>query len=161
WIDDRKSVEADSVRSILRVAAWAGDAALLGKARGAAVKAEGYDKSLLLGLILDINDADVLGQASDLLLSDEFRAGDFRHLRTLRQTGAARPVLFHYVRENLDALTAKLGAGGATSLLLSGRTLCDPESLEQYQQFFADRAPRMLGGPRRYAAIAERIELCI
>jgi alanyl aminopeptidase len=161
WLGDRTGLAADLVGPVLEIAAATGDAAFGDRLRAAVGQASGYDRQVLLTALFALEDADAVARAVEILGTDEIRARDFFVLREYAPAGAAaRPVLFHYVRAHYDALAAKLGddAGG---LLAAGRPLCDVESLREFKEFFAERAAHLLGGPRSYAHVVERIEICI
>jgi alanyl aminopeptidase len=160
WLGDRTGLAADLVGPVLDIAAATGDAAFGDRLRAALAEASGYDRQVLLTALFALEDADAVARAVEILGTDEVKARDFFVLRDYAPAGAARPALFHYVRAHYDALAAKLG-DDAVELLAAGRPLCDVESLREFKEFFAERAARVLGGPRTYAQLVERIEICI
>jgi len=160
WLDDRRAVPPDLVEPVLTVAAANGDVAFVGKLVAAIGKATGYDRTVLLDVLLVPHDPEALAKAAEALGTDGVKGREFRILRGFGATGPARPVVFQYVRGHYDLLAAKLSERAAV-LIESGRPLCDEESLKEYREFFADRAKHLEGGARTFALVVERIETCI
>jgi len=127
--------------------------------RAALAKASSYDRQLVLLGLFHIDTAEGLARAASAMTTDELTPRDFYFFRSYEPTGAARSVLFDYVRAHYAVLSEKLGSFNGV-LLGSGRGLCDAASLKEYQDFFAERAQHMRGGPRTFALTVERIESC-
>jgi alanyl aminopeptidase len=161
WLEDRKAVDPEVTPSVLRVAAWSADEPYLARVQAALPRMMGQERQALVRSLYEFNDPDLIGRAAQLLLGDDMHFGDILPMTASALTGAARSGLIRFVRDHFDALAAKLGERWALVLFDSGRSLCDAESLSQYQQYFADRAVRVAGGPRRYAMVVERVELCM
>jgi hypothetical protein len=159
WLADRSALPADLVAAVLEIAGAAADPAFADKMRAALAKASSYDRQLLLLGLFRIDRAEGLARAAEVMTTDELTPRDFYFFRAHEPTGAARSVLFDYVRAHYAALSEKLASSSGV-LLGSGRGLCDAASLKEYKDFFAERAQHMRGGPRTFALTVERIEAC-
>ena len=154
WLDDRKALDADSAGPVLRIAAATGDVAFADRLRAAAARSVGYDRTVLVGALFQMLDPDALTRAAGVLGTDELKPRELRFIAARNVSGAARPVIFHAVREHYDALAARTGERGA-ALLGSGALR------ESGRSASGIRAPRLRGGPRTYALNVERIQTCI
>jgi len=81
--------------------------------------------------------------------------------RGMLDDDADRVAAFDFVRAHFDELVARLPPDTPSDLLVPLGELCRPPERSTFVNFFADRAPRFLGGAKRYAEALESIDLCI
>ena len=75
-----------------------------------------------------------------------------------------RSLPFEFVKQNLDAILAKLprevGEDFAAALPSLGGNFCDAAGRAQVDEFFKDRVKEYTGGLRKLAQALESIDLC-
>jgi alanyl aminopeptidase len=72
-----------------------------------------------------------------------------------------RDVAFSFVKENYDALAARLPEERVAGLMYTGSSYCDPVRRQEVAAFFAERARSAPGGERTLAQVLEGVDLCI
>ncbi|MFL5353519.1 M1 family metallopeptidase [Archangium sp.] len=163
WVGDSKAIAPELVGTTLGIAASHGDAALYGKLM-AALRSEKERKKReqLTDALGGFNDPALVRENLKLVLDPGtdvrevgwllFRAGfDVR----------TRDVAFAFVKENYDALAARLPEEGVEGLALSAVSYCDPVHRQEAAAFFTERMARAPGGPRTLAQVLESVDLCI
>jgi alanyl aminopeptidase len=81
--------------------------------------------------------------------------------RGMLEDDTDRVAAFDFVRAHFDALVAKLPPDTQSDLVAPLGELCRAPERSTFVGFFADRAPRFLGGSKRYTEALESIDLCI
>jgi alanyl aminopeptidase len=163
WLGDRAAVSPDLVDITLTMAAAHGDAALHARLLSA-LKAETVRKqrAALLFALGNFRDPALVRENLKLLLDP---AEDLRELGMLL-FGASwdvhtRDVAYGFVKENYDALAARMPEDNVAMLAWSASSFCDPVHRQEVAAFFTERMERAPGGPRRLAQVLESMDLCI
>ncbi len=162
WLEDRKAVGADLAGTVLTVAARSGDRALFERFHAEAKKAtERRDRQRLLSALGSLRNPEILKDALKIFLTDEF---DSREAASVLFMGAgdesSRQIRYDFVKQNFDAIVAKLPRDSGASLVFAGAGFCDQAHGADVEAFFKDRAGKFMGGPRNLAQVLERISLC-
>ncbi|WP_394839837.1 M1 family metallopeptidase [Pendulispora rubella] len=162
WLDERKGIDADMVETVLGIAAKAGDRALFDRALAAARKtADRRQRSEILAAMGQFRDPEVVRAALPLTLSDDF---DARESSTLLWgavgSPATRQLAYDFVKQNFDALTARLPRNAGAQLARIGSSFCDDAHRADVESFFRERSTRYMGGPRILAQTVESVKLC-
>ncbi|WP_394828566.1 M1 family metallopeptidase [Pendulispora albinea] len=162
WLGERKGVDADMVDAVLGIATRTGDRALFDQTLAAARKAQDrHERTQILYALGQFRDPEIVRASLPLLLSEEF---DPRESSTLRWGALAAPatrqLAYDFVKQNFDALAARIPRDDIARLAQSGSAFCDEAHRADLESFFRDRAPRYLGGPRILAQTTEAIKLC-
>ena len=93
-----------------------------------------------------------------------FYRRDFLKLGAAGLFGGARPetrdAAYDFVKQNWDALVAKLPTDFGASLPFVAGRYCDNEHRSDVQHFFKDRSTKYAGGPRNLEQVLESISLC-
>jgi alanyl aminopeptidase len=163
WLDDHMAVDPDIVSVVLTTAARYGDRDLFDRMRAAAQKEtqENLRQDLLFSLG-SFRDTDIIKAALPIVLSD-----DFDHVESLEiLSGAvhsqeARDSAYSFVKQNWDALIAKLPTDFGSYLPYFARRYCDTEHYQDVEAFFQGRSTKYTGGPRILDQVLEGINLCI
>jgi alanyl aminopeptidase len=168
WLKDHRAIEPGMLGSVLHVAAAYGDRDLFEQLKAAALaEKDQRTRETLIGALGSFRDPEIAKSAMALLLTSDFDAREaFYQLLfgplSYRET---RALPFEFVKNNLDALLAKLprevGADFAANLPEVGRAFCDPEHRAEVQSFFGERVKQYTGGPRNLLQTLESIDVCI
>ena len=106
-------------------------------------------------------DPAISGIARDLALSDTVRDNEVRTLlRDQFANPAARPAAWDWLRDNLDAVIARVPVWNQGDIVALPHDFCSAQRAEEVQAFFAPRVDALQGGPRDLALAVEQIELC-
>jgi alanyl aminopeptidase len=164
WLDDRKAVQPEMVGTVLSIAARHGDKKLWERFYAEAKKA-GSDRQArgrFLGAMADFRDPAIIEANFAIVLSGEF---ELRESLSLMQGAGAdprtRPMVWAFVRDNFDAIAAKMPRGFGAYLTFTPVALCSEEARAEMEAFFDPRVATMEGGPRIYAQAKEQMALCI
>jgi len=163
WLDDHKAIDPDMVNDVLTTATRHGDRDLFDRIRAAAQKEtqESLRGSLLLSLGL-FRDPEIIKAALPIVLSDEF---DHREsvaiLFGAAQSPQTRDLAYGFVKQNWDALIAKLPTDFGSYLPYVAGGYCDAEHYQDAGGFFKGRSTKYTGGPRILDQVLEGINLCI
>jgi alanyl aminopeptidase len=163
WLVRHDSVAADMVRPVLIAAGRHADAPMYARLEAALFAApEREDRVRLLQGLARVRDPALRARALALALDPRLdgREALFLLIDAL-EDDENRGAAFDFVRANFDALVAKLPPESPGRLPSALAELCTPADRDAFVAFFADRAPRFLGGPKRYAEALESIDLCI
>ncbi|HSP78991.1 MAG TPA: M1 family metallopeptidase, partial [Myxococcaceae bacterium] len=164
WLDDRRAVSPEMVDVVLQVAARQGGASLHQRLLTAARETkDSTERQQLLHALGSFHEP-ALAQASLALLLSE----DFTILDSLQGIGAGmlfepatRGLAYAYMKENLDAIVARLPHEATGFMLQMGAGFCDTEHRQDVEAFFKDRAPKYPGGTIYFARVLEGVDLCI
>jgi alanyl aminopeptidase len=168
WLERRTGIAPSLLGSVLVVAAEHGDPALFNQML-VAVRQEptSYLREVLYRGMGRFRDPDLARRGLDLLLRPQF---DMREAFSPLLFGplvypATRNLPFEFVRENLDALLARLprevGGDFAGSLPLVGNSFCDAAQRDRVKLFFGPKVKNYNGGERTLAQTLEGIDQCI
>jgi len=162
WLDDHNAVAPDLVRVVLTTAARHGDRDLFDRMRTAArQEKEERLRAILLSSLGLFPDAAIIKVAMPIVLTDEF--DDRESLSILfgvAQSAKTRDLGYSFVKENWDALVAKLPTDSAAFAPYIAAGYCDAGHRQDVEAFFKDRSTKYTGGPRILAQVLEGIDLC-
>ena len=128
-------------------------------AAAASVAAERRDILEALG---GFRDPALARRAGALLLTGPFEAQDaLRILGAQLENDATRLDALAWIDANYDALFARGAQDNFDRLPGWAEGGCSAEEKARFVRAFAQRMPKVDGGPRSYAKALERIELCI
>ena len=167
WLDDHKAVDRDMVAVALNTAARHGDRALFDRFRAQARKETDEDLQwTLLYAMGSFRDPAMVKIALPLILTDEFDSRQSLGILfgAAGLFGGARPetrdTAYDFVKQNWDALVAKLPTDFGASLPFVAGGYCDNEHRSDAEHFFKGRSTKYSGGPRNLDQVLESISLC-
>lgn len=163
WLDDHAAVDRNMLGAVLNSAAAHGDRALFDRLNEAAKKESDEEvKEIILGAIGQFRDSEITKAALAVLMSDEFdvRQSIFGILGGARTWPGTREVAYDFVKQNWDALIAKLPTDWGAFLPFVAGGFCDAQHRADAEAFFTGRSTKYTGGPRDLAQRLERISLC-
>jgi alanyl aminopeptidase len=163
WLQDRKAVSPDLVSPVLSMAVAHGGAELAPKLLEVWKKEqERKVRQQTLGALSSVRDPQVVRQLLALLLDP---AHDAREMIWVMygpsREPATRDVVYGFVKDNYDALTARMPEEFAPNLAYVGGAYCDPEHRKDVEAFFTERSARTDAGPRVLSQVLEEMDLCI
>jgi cytosol alanyl aminopeptidase len=162
WLDENKAVAPDMVRVALTTAARHGNRELFDRMRAAAKqeKDENSRGTLLFSLGL-FPDPAIISGAMHIVLTDEFdNRESLAILFGVSQSTKTRDLAYDFVKQNWDALIAKLPTDTGAFLPRVAARYCDVGHREDVEAFFKNRSTKYTGGPRILAQVLEGINLC-
>jgi alanyl aminopeptidase len=162
WLEARKPVDPNILGTALFITASQGDRAIFDRYLAAAkASKDPRDRMRLLGALGNFKDPDLLSQALNLILSDEF---DSRESINILWSGLAnrrtRLVAYDFVKKNIDRLLEKLPQEYGAYLPYIGSSFCDAGLRADLESFLKDRVAKYPGAPRNLAQTLESISLC-
>jgi alanyl aminopeptidase len=163
WLDDHKAVDPDMLGVVVTTAARHGDRELFDRMRAAAKneKQENFRRTLIFSLGM-FQDPEIIKAALPIVLSDEF---DIRESANMvfgpAQWRQTRDFAYDFVKQNWDALIAKLPTDSGSYLPYVAGAYCDAAHRQDVQSFFTGRSTKYTGGPRILTQVLEGIDLCI
>jgi len=163
WLDDHKAVDPDMLDVVLTAAARHGDRAVFDRMR-AQVKKETEEevRKTLLDALGSFHDPAILKTALAIVLTDEFTNREsIEILFSTRQFPETRDLAYDFVKQNWDALIAKLPTDWGAFLPFIASHYCDNQHRADAEQFFTGRATKYAGGPRNLAQLLETVSLCV
>ncbi|WNG40999.1 M1 family metallopeptidase [Archangium violaceum] len=163
WLGDSKAIAPELVGITLSIAAAHGDAALHTKLM-TAMRAEKARKKReqILGALGSFREPSLVRENLKLLLEPGVDMREvFRLLFAAGWDVRTRDVAYAFVKENYDALAARLPEAGVEMLAWSASAYCDPVHRQDAAAFFTERMARAPGGPRTLAQVLEGVDLCI
>jgi alanyl aminopeptidase len=159
WLADPRAVEGDIIDAALVVTARHGDKKLFDRIHEAARKtADQNQRRHLIEAMGAFQDPAIAKEALGLFLGREFDARDA--LLLLYPDERTADVTFAFLKQNFDAILARVADERRGDLPGLGRTFCDEPHRADVEGFFKDRVARLTGGPRNLAQVLERISLC-
>jgi cytosol alanyl aminopeptidase len=162
WLDDHKAVDPDMLNVVLIGAAKHGDRALFDRMRAQAKKETTEDvRRTLLAALGSFRDPAILKIAMPIVLTDEFdNRESIRILFAARNYPGSRDLAYEFVKQNWDALIAKLPTDYGAFLPFVADQYCDNQHRADAEAFFTGRATKYAGGPRNLAQTLEVVSLC-
>jgi alanyl aminopeptidase len=162
WLDDHKAVDPDMLDVVLNTAARHGNRALFDRMRAQAKKETQEDvRRTVLRALGSFRDPAILKAALAIVLTDEF---DNREsvgiLFAARDFSETRDLDYDFVKQNWDALIAKLPTDYGAFLPFVADGYCNESHRADAEAFFTGRATKYAGGPRNLAQVLEGISLC-
>jgi cytosol alanyl aminopeptidase len=168
WIDDRKSVPAAMAGPILNTAARFADSSTYARLESATLAAtDSRERRMLFKAMAHVRDPALRERAFALALAkadgaDRVNGRDvLLFLDDALEDELNRDAAFAFVRRNFEVLVAKIPPETAANFLMPLGHLCTRTGREEFRGFFNERAPKFLGGERKYAQALESIELCV
>jgi alanyl aminopeptidase len=163
WLDDHKAVDPDMLDVVLVAAARHGDRALFDRMLAQAKKETDEDvRGTLLGALGSFRDPAIAKTAMTIVLTDEFdNSESINILFTARRFPETREFAYDFVKQNWEALIAKLPTDFGAYLPFIASHYCDSQHQGDAEAFFKDRAAKYAGGPRNLAQVLETISLCV
>jgi alanyl aminopeptidase len=108
------------------------------------------------------SEPEIAKKALPIVLTDEF---DIRQsldiLSGVAQTPRTRDLAYDFVKQNWDALIAKLPTDFGALLPYVAGGYCDDAHRQDAAGFFEGRPTKYSGGPRNLAQMLEGIDLCV
>lgn len=162
WLEDRHAVEPDLAGTALVASARHGDRAFFDRLHTQAKKEtdENFQGNLLTAMG-SFRDAEIAKTALAIVLSDEF---DTRQsiaiLFSAGNTPEIRDIAYDFVKQNWDALIAKLPNDFVGFLPFAAAGYCDAAHRADAEAFFKDRVTKTMGGPRNLQQALEVVDLC-
>jgi len=163
WLNDHKAVAPDMVGVVLSTAARHGDHELFDRMRAAAKqeKEENFRGTLLFSLGL-FQDPAIIKTALPIVLTDEFdNRESLGLLFGVSQSAKTRDLAYDFVKQNWDALIAKLPTDVGAYLPYVAGGYCDTGHHQDAEAFFKARSTKYTGGPRILTQMLEGIDLCV
>jgi alanyl aminopeptidase len=163
WLTNRSAIDPDLVGTALGIAARYGDRAAFDRFLAAAkAERELKHRRQLMSALSGFRDPEIVKAALAIALTDDFEARDsislvygaFYH-------EASRELAWTFLKANLDKLLARLPRDSGAGFMRFAGVFCDEAHRDDAAAFFKDRAPTYLEGPRSYARMIEKIDLCI
>jgi alanyl aminopeptidase len=163
WLENRSSVDSDLATTVLIAAARHGGKALFDRLHAQANKeTDETFQSILLRAMGSFPDPAITKAALALVLSDEF--DNRQSVGIMFGAGGSREgrdVAYDFVKQNWDALIAKLPNDFVGSLPFIAGGYCDAQHRADAEAFFKDRVTKTMGGPRNLEQVLEGISVCI
>ena len=163
WLVDPQAVAPELLDTTLAIAAANGDAALHAKLL-AALKTEPERKrrEQLIDALSAFTDPTLVREGLKLMLDPSY---DMREVGSLFYGAAfdvrTRDLTYAFVKENYDALAARLPEEYVAGLARVGAAYCDPVHRQEVAAFFTERTAKAPGGTRTLAQVLESVDLCI
>ncbi|MDB4994150.1 MAG: pepN1, partial [Myxococcaceae bacterium] len=162
WLDDRKSLPPDVVRSVLALAAHGNDAALFDRVLGEVKKAtDRSEKSRLLWTLGQFPDKALAGRALGVVLSPDLEMREsLSVVFSLLEGRATRELAYAFVEAHFDELLQRSSGFEKPFLFGIPEVYCDAGHRARAEAFFGPRAKGVDGAGRRLANALESISLC-
>ena len=106
-------------------------------------------------------DPELVRAAMQLILSGEFEVHQALFSLLGHLPNQNRDVAYDFVKQNWDALIAKLPSDYGALMPFVAAGYCDAQHRADANAFFNGRSTKFAGGPRNLAQSLERIDLCI
>ncbi|XXF77819.1 M1 family metallopeptidase [Myxococcaceae bacterium GXIMD 01537] len=163
WLSDARLLPNEAVDTVLSIAASAGDAALHARMlEGLRKQTDRRVRRQLIFGLASFRDPALARQSLQLLLDPAMDAREVVMLLYISSGSFyVRDVAYAFVKENYDALLARLPEDFHASLSWVGGGYCDAERRADVAAFFAERSAKLPGGERMLAQALESVDLCI
>jgi cytosol alanyl aminopeptidase len=161
WLEDRSVLAPDLAPMALRAAARHGDRALFDRFHAEARKTQDRtERRFLLGAMGAFRDPEILQAAFHITLTDEFRPTEAMSLlRSAAGDPQTRPLAYVFVKQNFDALVARLPRDEGAYLPFLAADFADEAQRADVEASFKDRSTKFTGGPRILDQVLEQIRL--
>jgi cytosol alanyl aminopeptidase len=162
WLDDRRSLPPDVVRSVLALAAHGNDKALFDKLlRQAKAAPDRNEKNRLIASLGRFSDKALAERALGLVLSSELELNDsLSILFTLLSGRKTRDLAYAFVKLHFDELLKRSSGFDRPALFRIPDVYCDAAHRADAEAFFGPRAKTVDGAGRVLANSLESISLC-
>jgi alanyl aminopeptidase len=163
WFDNRSAITPDMVGTVLQAAAVHGDRDLFDRMRTAARGETDEDvRGSLLFAMGSFRDPSIVKIAMPIVLTNEFDPREsLSILSGVAESPATRDMAYGFIKQNWDALMAKLPTDIGAYFPNFASDYCDEEREQDVKRFFDGRSTQYSGGPRVLAQVLETINLCI
>jgi alanyl aminopeptidase len=168
WLEDRGGIDPMMVAAVLDTAARHADAALFEELEiGLVASQSSRDRRQLLWALAKVREPALRARALAMSVGkvqgvDRMAGRDaLAFLEEALEDDWNRRAAFAFVRENFDAIAAKLPPETPGQLVTPLERLCTPEDREPLVAFFRDRAGKFLRGQRKYVQAVEAVGICI
>lgn len=159
WLDDPAALEEDMVDVVLEVAGHRGDRALYDRLVAELGKAKApRRRTHLLRAMTKFRDPALVREGLTRFLSKDLDPREAMSL--LFQDKRMVEVSFTFMKENYDAIVARLPGEVAAFTPRFGEPFCSEPGRAQVEAFFKDRVEKLTGAPRTLAQVLESIKLC-
>src|SRR5262249_44446772 len=138
FLTDPHAVLDATAQIALPIAALDGDAALHRNLLAALTRADNpHDRAAALSGLGSFRDPALFERSLQLYLTDDLRPGEFWAIAGhAHDTQALQSVAFVWLTQNFDAVAAKLGDEGVSSLPFVGAGFCSQADRDRVEQFF-------------------------
>jgi len=163
FLSDRKAVDPDMVGAVLSTAARHGDRAFFDRLHEEAKKETDENRQgAMVSALGQFPDPAILKDSFAILLNGEVdpRLG-IGVIFSAPAGSVANRQAYEFVKNNWDALLAKLPGNYGSFLPFVAGSFCDDAHRGEAQAFFGDRATKVPGGPRNLQQALEGISLCV
>ncbi len=167
WFADPKAIDPNLLGSVLRTAAYYGDAALMQRFLDAYVNTKNAQtKARLMEAMTGFRDRAAIELGMQTVLHDPIPFAESNRLLFAGQADpATRAMALAFTKANYEAIVARMPNSGeftfGAQLPYVGNSYCDAQSRDELNAFFGPKAAHFNGAPRRLAQILETIDLCI
>jgi cytosol alanyl aminopeptidase len=159
WLDDPAALEDDMVDVVLQAAAYRGDRALYDRLRAELGKTkDSRRRAHVMRAMTHFRDPALVREGLALFLSKDLDPREA--LLLLFQDRRMVAVTFAFVKENYDALLARLPGEIASFTPRLGDSFCSEPDRAEVEAFFKGRVEKVTGAPRTLAQVLEEIKLC-
>lgn len=161
YLDDPHSYDATLAEVAVGIAARHGDAALFDRFLAAWKSASTPElRSRWATALLSFRDPALTQRALEFATGDEVKSQDSpRYLRELLDNPASRAATWQWMRTQWDHVSKRFPYWALESAVGGLGSACDPATLRELNEFFANRPTP--GAERRIRAAKERIETCV
>jgi alanyl aminopeptidase len=161
WLEDRNTMPADLVASVLSVAAESGDRELFERFRAEAKKAERRDRGRIFEALGSFREPTIAREALGVLLSNDFDMRESIGILWIQLRDArSRHAAWEFFKQNYDALLSRLPREYGGFLPFAGSFFCDVAHRADVESFFKDRVEKLVGAKRALAQTLEGISQC-
>jgi len=162
WLANRSSVDAESIRLAIGIAAEHGDAALFDALLQAAkAEPDRNQRGMLMGALGGFRDPKLAQRGIDLVLKGDFAINEALPLMWGPSGNpGTRRLPFEFVKAHFDELVAKLPKDSGARLAGMAGSLCSEAERQDAESFFTGRSTKYTGGPRILKQTIERINQC-
>ena len=162
WLASRSSVDAETIRLAIGIAAEHGDAVLFDSLYQAAkAEPDRNQRSLLLNALGGFRNPQLSQKGLDLVLKGDFAINEaLALLWGPMGNPSTRRLSYEFVKAHFDELVAKLPKDAGARLAGMAGTLCSDADRSDAESFFSGRSTKYTGGPRILKQTLERIGQC-
>jgi alanyl aminopeptidase len=167
WLEDPRAVDPELLDTVLSIAGRFGDRPLFDRLHEELKKSEDRQRRGHLWEALgSFRNPAIVPAALQLTLEEGLDARESLAIpRFLTDDPATRTLAYDFVKQNYEALVARLPRGsifdGGSFLVAVGGRFCDEGHRADVEAFFGPKAQSSPGAPRTLAQTLERIDLCI
>ena len=163
WLKDPSSMTGDTAQTAVELGSRRAGVERLDSLRAAAKSAKTpQDRIIALRGMGSFGDADVLKKALDLMLTEEVRVHEIRHvLGSAIAHRASRPMVWEWTKAHFDALRAKMTGPLGRGLVYTAAIMCTSKDLGDARAFLTPRVKDIEGAKRPYEEALEEAGLCV